>query len=86
MTLLPWQLSPTGYTTDINKKSEPRIKFLPRREKLINPWCLDAQQVKVCPGCISETIQCRKWILGRDIGCRCAMSWCELDLTCDFDL
>ena len=23
---------------------------------------------KVCPGCISETIRCRKLILGRDIG------------------
>ena len=22
----------------------------------------------VCPGCISETIRCRKFILGRDIG------------------
>ena len=25
-------------------------------------------QVKVCPGYISETIRCRKLILGRDIG------------------
>ena len=24
--------------------------------------------VKVCPGCISETVRCRKLILGRDIG------------------
>ena len=23
---------------------------------------------KVCPGCISETVRCRKLILGRDIG------------------
>ena len=23
---------------------------------------------KVCPGCISETMRCRKLILGRDIG------------------
>ena len=22
----------------------------------------------VCPGCISETVRCRKFILGRDIG------------------
>ena len=46
----------------------------------------------VCPGCISETVRCRKFILGRDIGssylagtlvggCRCATSWCDLDLT-----
>ena len=40
---------------------------------------------KVCPGCISETIRCRKLILGRDIscGCRCAASWSDLDLTFD---
>ena len=38
---------------------------------------------KVCPSCISETVRCRKLILGRALvrGCRCAMSWCELDLT-----
>ena len=40
---------------------------------------------KVCPGCVSETITCRKLILGRDIGCgcRCEMSWCDLELTFD---
>ena len=40
---------------------------------------------KVCPGCISETIRYRKLILGGDIGrgCRCAKSWCDLDLTFD---
>ena len=26
------------------------------------------RQEKVCPGCISETVRCRKLILGRDIG------------------
>ena len=39
-------------------------------------WCLDGRaggrgsgrQVKVCPGCISETLRCRKLIRGRDIG------------------
>ena len=38
-----------------------------------------------CPDCISETVRCRKLILGRDIGygCRCAMSRCDLDLTLD---
>ena len=53
------------------------------------------RQEKVCPGCISKTVRCRKLILGRDIGggvggggggwggCRCAMSWCDLDLTID---
>ena len=40
---------------------------------------------KVCLGYISETVRCMKLILGRDIGwgCRCAMSWCDLDLTFD---
>ena len=39
----------------------------------------------VCLGCISETVRCRKFILGRDIirGCRCATSWSDLDLTFD---
>ena len=27
-----------------------------------------ARRDKVCPGCISETVRCRKLILGRDIG------------------
>ena len=44
------------------------------------------RQEKVCPGCISETIRCRKLIHGRDIGLegggvgRCATSWCDFDL------
>ena len=40
---------------------------------------------KVCLGCISETIRCRKVKLGRDIGweVKYAMSWCDLDLTFD---
>ena len=35
-----------------------------------------------CLGYISETITYRKLIFGRDID-RCAMSWCDLDLTFD---
>ena len=37
----------------------------------------------VSPGCISETVRCRKFLLGRDIGwgCWCATSWSDLDLT-----
>ena len=31
-------------------------------------WWVDGQQGKVCPGYISETIRCRKLILGGDIG------------------
>ena len=46
---------------------------------------------KVCPGCISETIRCRKLILGTLVGtlvrgCRCATSWYDLDLTFDLAL
>ena len=37
-----------------------------------HPWCPDGQsggqREKVCPDCISETVRCRKFILGRDIG------------------
>ena len=38
---------------------------------------------KSCLVYILETVRCRKLILGRDIGwgCRCAKSWCDLDLT-----
>ena len=41
---------------------------------LFHPWCLDGRaggrREIVCSGCISETIRCRKFILGRDVGCR----------------
>ena len=37
-----------------------------------HPWCPDGHSgrrpEKVCPGCISEILRCRKLILGRDIG------------------
>ena len=38
-----------------------------------------------CLAYILATVQCRKLILGRDIGwgCRCATSWCDFDLTFD---
>ena len=29
---------------------------------------IGGRREKVCPGCISETVRCRKLILGRDIG------------------
>ena len=37
---------------------------------------------------VSQTVKCIKLILGRDIGwgCRCATSWCDLDLGVTFDL
>ena len=44
------------------------------------------RQEKVCQGCISKTVMCRKWKFSREIGwmCRCTESWCDLDL--NFDL
>ena len=29
---------------------------------------MGGRREKVCPGCISETVRCKKLILGRDIG------------------
>ena len=34
---------------------------------MVSGW-MGGWRGKVCPGCISETIRCRKLILGRDIG------------------
>ena len=31
-------------------------------------WLGGRAQEKVCPDCISETVRCRKLIVGRDIG------------------
>ena len=31
-------------------------------------WLAGGWRGKICPGCISETVKCRKLILGRDIG------------------
>ena len=46
--------------------------FLPLRAQgivftMVSGWA-GGWQEKVCPGCISETVRCRKLILGRDIG------------------
>ena len=51
---------------------------------MVSGW-VGGRQEKVCLGCISETVRCRKLILGRDIGwgCRFAASWYDLDLTFD---
>ena len=38
---------------------------------MVSGWVgglVGGRQEKVCPGCISETVRCRKLILGRDIG------------------
>ena len=44
---------------------------------------MDGHRQKVYQGCISLNMRCRKLIRGRGIGwgCRCATSWCDLDLT-----
>ena len=40
---------------------------------------------KVCPGCISDTGAGSSYLVGTLVrGCRCARSWCDLDLTSDF--
>ena len=55
---------------------------------MVSGWACERRE-KVCPGCISETVKCRKLIFGRDISwgvvrmCRCATSWSDLDLTFD---
>ena len=38
---------------------------------------------RLCLGFISETMRYKMLILGKDIhwGCRCAVSWCDLDLS-----
>ena len=68
-------------------------RFYFHEEQLVycfHPWCPDGRsggrREIVCLDCISETVRCRKFILGRDIGwgCRCATSWSDLDLTFDF--
>ena len=40
---------------------------------------------KVCLGCISETVRCRTFILGRGIVwvCMSAVPWCDFDLAFD---
>ena len=40
-----------------------RVLFSP----MVSGWA-GGRREKVCPGCISETVRCRKLILGRDIG------------------
>ena len=48
---------------------------------------MGGQWEKVCPGCISETIRCRKLILVGTLVrmCRCATSWSDLG-PCHSDL
>ena len=43
---------------------------------------------KLCPDCILETVRYRKLILIGTLvrGCRCATSWCDLDLTLTYKI
>ena len=56
---------------------------------MVSPWALGRGGLDVVTLRLSRlylgTVRCRKLILGRDIAwlCRCAMSWCDLDLTFD---
>ena len=58
----------------------PTALFSPMVSGYVGGW-----REKVGPGCISETVRCRKLILGRGIGwgCRYATSCCDLDFTFD---
>ena len=49
---------------------------------LISDLAVVTLTFNICPGYISETVKCRKLILGRDIGygCTCATSLCDLHL------
>ena len=60
------------------------VLFSPKVSRWAVSWA-GGRREKVCPGCISETVRCRKLILVGTLvrGCRCAMSWCDLDLTFD---
>ena len=51
---------------------------------MVSGW-VGGRREKVCPGYISETVRCRKLILGGNIGwgCRCATVWSDLDLIFD---
>ena len=57
--------------------------FSPMASRQLGGW-----PEKVCPGCISETLRCRKLKLGMDIGkwCRCVTSWWDFDMVCHSDL
>ena len=49
------------YSTALNG-----VLFSPMVSGWVGGWV--GSEEKVCPGCISETMRCRKLILGRDIG------------------
>ena len=68
------------YASTTQPVTAVRVLFSP----MVSRWS-SRQRKKVCLDCISQTIMCRKLILGRDIGwgCRCARSWCDLYLTFD---
>ena len=59
---------------NITLKNNPRL-FTPQPLRavgvlfspMMSGWA-GGRREKVCPGCISETVRCRKLILGRDIG------------------
>ena len=64
--------------------THPLVMFL---HKALYFICIEniKDRKEYCLDFISETIWCCKLILGRDIGwgCRCATSWCDLDLSSD---
>ena len=51
---------------------------------MASDWACELEE-KSCLRCISDTMGCRMFVLGGDIGwgCRCALSWCVFELTFD---
>ena len=49
------------------KNQMPIKQFLPNSIVFTHGVRMGGWQEKVCPSCISETVRCRKLILGRDI-------------------
>ena len=78
----PHDCGVSGLTFDSGIKSKPVLCFYPTALKgcrgivfthgvQMGVWAVSqagGQREKVCQGCISETVGCRKFIFGRDIG------------------
>ena len=63
----------TGYNTQHNQNIQNGflravgVLFSPMVSGRMGGWVGGRREI-ICPGCISETVRCRKLILGRDIG------------------
>ena len=74
---IPVHLGKHIYMNNLSKSTRPRdmLVFTPQPLRavgvlfspMVSGWAGGRREI-VCPGCISETVRCRKFILGRDIG------------------